>query len=186
VEEPLVLACHPSTPTDVVRRIEARVTRTRGVLVFTFSLDGALRRLRIPAPRAPRIAPMLWQHTCFEAFIALPDLPAYHEFNWAPSGEWAAHAFRRYRDGRPLDDETLAPAIAVRYPESRLELEATVQLGRLSAAHSDAVLRLALAAVVEEADGTLSYWALRHPPGRPDFHHAAGFAVRLERPTGAW
>jgi len=157
-----------------------------GVLVVTFSLDGTLERLRIPAPRPARIAPALWEHTCFEAFVAMADAPAYHEFNWAPSGEWAAHAFRAYRDGRPLEDEALAPSIAVRYPEGRLELDAMLRLDHLSPAHSDAALRLALAAVVEETDGRLSYWALRHPSGRPDFHHADGFALRLERPTGAW
>jgi hypothetical protein len=41
-------------------------------------------------------------------------------------------------------------------------------------------LRLALTAVVEDARGRLSYWALRHPPGRPDFHHRDGFALVLE------
>ena len=34
-------------------------------------------------------------------------------------------------------------------------------------------------AVVEESDGTRSYWALKHPPGRPDFHHAAAYALDL-------
>jgi hypothetical protein len=33
--------------------------------------------------------------------------------------------------------------------------------------------------VIEAADGGKSYWALAHPPGRPDFHHAAGFAAHL-------
>jgi hypothetical protein len=28
--------------------------------------------------------------------------------------------------------------------------------------------------------GALSYWALRHPPGKPDFHHPAGFALELD------
>ena len=41
------------------------------------------------------------------------------------------------------------------------------------------VLRLALAAVVEEDDGRLSYWALQHAPGNPDFHHPEGFALEL-------
>src|SRR3546814_3736372 len=31
--------------------------------------------------------------------------------------------------------------------------------------------KLALSAVIEELDGTKSYWALAHPPGKPDFHH---------------
>ena len=34
--------------------------------------------------------------------------------------------------------------------------------------------------VVEEADGRHSYWSLRHPPGRPDFHHPDGFALALD------
>ena len=51
-------------------------------------------------------------------------------------------------------------------------VDATVPAGRS--------LRLGLSAVVEEYDGMLSYWALRHPPGKPDFHHAAAFALVLE------
>jgi hypothetical protein len=43
-------------------------------------------------------------------------------------------------------------------------------------------LQLALSAVVEDEQGLLSYWALKHPPGRPDFHHPDAFALELERP----
>ena len=38
------------------------------------------------------------------------------------------------------------------------------------------------AAVVEETDGRLSYWALTHPAERPDFHHRDGFVLPLEHP----
>ncbi len=41
---------------------------------------------------------------------------------------------------------------------------------------------IALSAVIEETDGTKSYWALRHPPGPPDFHHPDCFALTLEAP----
>jgi len=37
-----------------------------------------------------------------------------------------------------------------------------------------------LSAVIEEESGTLSYWALRHAPGRADFHHPDGFALELD------
>lgn len=43
-------------------------------------------------------------------------------------------------------------------------------------------LRVGLSAVIEETDGTKSYWALRHPPGPPDFHHPDCFAVELAAP----
>ena len=39
--------------------------------------------------------------------------------------------------------------------------------------------RLGLTAVIEEAGGRLSYWALRHPAERPDFHDAGGFALEV-------
>lgn len=39
--------------------------------------------------------------------------------------------------------------------------------------------RLGLSAVIEEKGGALSYWALRHAPGRPDFHHPRAFVRRL-------
>jgi len=33
---------------------------------------------------------------------------------------------------------------------------------------------------VENAAGSKSYWALRHAPGKPDFHHADAFALQLD------
>jgi hypothetical protein len=165
------LLCHPSSRNRAVRGVATLVQRgARGVLDMSFRLDGDLSRLRVPAPSVPRIAQGLWEHTCFEAFVAIDHRSEYHEFNFAPSGEWAAHVFRRYRDGGPLADEALAPSIRLRATDRRLELQA----------HSGAPLRIGLAAVIEGNEGTLSYWALRHPPGKPDFHHADGFALRLE------
>ncbi len=63
-----------------------------------------------------------------------------------------------------------------------LELQAEVPLG---AEAPGRLLRLALSAVVEDREGRLSYWAMRHPPGRPDFHHPEGFALALELPSQA-
>jgi hypothetical protein len=45
-----------------------------------------------------------------------------------------------------------------------------------------ATLHLGFTAVIEDRDGRLSYWALRHPPGKPDFHHADSFALKLSLP----
>jgi hypothetical protein len=128
----------------------------------------------------------LWRRTCFEAFVRIEGRPEYHELNFAPSGEWAAYAFRSYRDGAPVVDDGLAPRVAVRVGPERIELDADVELGRLSPSYAGARLRLALAAVVEAADGRISYWAIVHPPGRPDFHHADSFAIVLEAAPGEW
>jgi hypothetical protein len=66
--------------------------------------------------------------------------------------------------------------IDVRRFDDRLELDATLQLASLQAARN---LKLALTAVVEDDSGNLSYWALRHAPGKPDFHHPNGFVLEL-------
>ena len=55
----------------------------------------------------------LWQHTCFELFIGAKNDAEYYEFNFSPSGEWAAYEFRNYRDGEPIHAEELDPKISV-------------------------------------------------------------------------
>lgn len=148
---------------------------------MTFRLDGDISRINIPAPVAPRIGTELWRHTCFEAFINLQGQSAYHEFNFAPSGEWCVYALSGYRKGAPVANETMRPQIVLRSTGGRLELDATVRLDNLSSFHPHASLRIGLAAVIEASDG-LSYWALRHPANKPDFHDADGFALLLEPP----
>ncbi len=182
VEHWIDLRRHPSTRPETVRAIGVLVRRSASAeLQMTFRLDGDIPRIRVSSPGTPRFATQLWRHTCFEAFIAVEGQPAYHEFNFAPSGEWAVYAFSGYRDGGPLANEMIRPQIAVRSNASRLELDALVGLDRLSAVHPRASLRIGLSAVIEASNG-LSYWALRHPASKPDFHDADGFALVLEPP----
>jgi hypothetical protein len=182
VEHWIDLECHPSKHSETVRAIQVLVRRSASAeLHMTFRLEGDIHRIRVPPPGVPRIATGLWRHTCFEAFIAVEGLPAYHEFNFAPSGEWAVHAFAGYREGGPLANEMLRPQIAVRSTDGRLELDSVVRLDGLSAIHPRASLSVGLSAVIEASDG-LSYWALHHPVDKPDFHDTEGFALLLEPP----
>jgi hypothetical protein len=177
----VTLVCHPETPAKAVRGISARVRRAPGeVLAVSYLIEGDLGRVRVPAPQVPRIADRLWQHTCCEIFIAGKGMPAYYEFNLSPSGEWAACAFDGYRSraGEPCA-EGLAPEVAVRGAAGTLELDAVIRLDLLPKLRSGAPLSLALSAVVEDGNGALSYWALRHPAGKPDFHHPQAFALEL-------
>lgn len=168
----LSLACHPQSRPGALRSLTASVQRRKDGLGLKFILEGNLEALRIPAPRPPRMAPRLWEQTCCEIFVAADGAPAYHEFNLSPSGAWAAHAFARYREGAMLSDPGLDPRIAVRRGAGKLELDALIRVAGKR-------LLVGLAAVIEAADGALSYWALRHPPGKPDFHHRDGFALEL-------
>lgn len=162
---------HSTTPCAALTAIEASVTRNQGSLQLSYRLQGDVERLSIPAPRAPRVADRLWQHTCCELFIADAAGTGYREFNLSPSGEWAAYRFTGYRAGMaPLDIPP--PHIQVSRSASRLEVQARIPL--------ESGRRVALAAVIEQADGTLSFWALRHPPGKPDFHHRDAFVLELD------
>jgi hypothetical protein len=178
-----MLACHPSNASNVVRGTGARACWAKlGTLALTYTLKGDLARLRIPPSRTSLRTDRLWQHTCFEAFIGFKDSAAYFEFNFSPSGEWAAYAFRTYRDGEPIENDELDPKIVVRKESETLELSAVIRLDHLPAVHSNATLRLGLSAVIEDIDGRLSYWALNHPAGKPDFHHPDSFALDITLP----
>ncbi|MNC84871.1 hypothetical protein D3C83_04390 [compost metagenome] len=72
------------------------------------------------------------------------------------------------------------PGIIVRKSAGKLEVTASISLDRLSSVHRCATLALALAAVIEEEDGVLSYWALGHPAGKPDFHQRDPFVLEIE------
>ena len=176
---PLTLACHPQTPAQAIRGIDVVVSWTAsGSLRLAFALEADLSRLRIPEPRVSRRADGLWRHTCFEVFVMAGQGPGYREFNFSPSSEWTAYAFHGYREEAGLGIE-LDPGIEVRRTGTRLELDAELHRDFLPPGRS---LRLGLSAVIEDADGVLSYWALQHPPGKPDFHHTDAFALQRVQP----
>src|SRR5690348_4977685 len=163
------LVPHPLTPSAAARAIAVRLHRQAERLALRYVVACDLARMRVPAPRRPARTDGLWRHTCFELFVARPGSPAYQELNFSPSGEWAAYRFTGYREGgEPLDCPP--PAIHVRAGEGELQLDAAI------ACAPEGPLRIGLSAVVEDEQGTLSYWALRHASAKPDFHHAETFA----------
>ena len=175
---PFTLTRHPQSPSQSISAIDVLVEESKtGSLMLAFSLLGDISGLRIPESRSPRRAEHLWQHTCFEVFVMEGEGAEYREFNFSPSGEWAAYAFLGYRNGGVLEQE-LSPGIVVRKGMDRLELGAEISRDLLPHGRP---LKLGLSAVVEDVDGILSYWALRHPSGKPDFHHADAFALQLDK-----
>ena len=181
--QPAVLSPHPSSPSEVVRAVRAQARiEDSDALVLDYSLDAELSRVRVPPADTGARADALWRHTCFEAFLAPVQGAGYHEFNFSPSGEWAVYRFGGYRNGMAPAKIDQAPQISTRRRDGRLELGATVRLGALVELRDARRIKVALAAVIEDEDGRLSYWALRHPPGKPDFHHATAFAMEVSRP----
>jgi hypothetical protein len=173
---------HSDTPQPLVRSLSAGAARSPVGLRFEYRLSGKLGELALPAVGSGRRRDGLWRHSCFEAFVvrASAAAPEYLEFNFAPQGDWAAYRFGHYREGMtPLALER-APRLEARRTAEELVLTATVALAGVSILPDGAALRVALAAVIEDGGGRLSYWALKHPPGKPDFHHADGFLLQLD------
>ena len=125
----------------------------------------------------------LWNSTCFELFARQSDSERYVEYNFAPVWAWAAYEFDRYRYGMRnaviTDPHVVHGLLEDRASEIDhfYEFSAVVAREGLLAASE---VQIGLSAVIEELDGTKSYWALRHPPGdKPDFHHPDCFALEL-------
>jgi hypothetical protein len=146
---------------------------------FEYVAIGEVNRILLPG-QAPRFrTDGLWQHTCFEAFIGLPD-GGYVEMNFAPSGQWASYRFSGYREGMQIAEDVTVAGMGYQKSDQRFwqVAEATLPF-RVNLAEC----KLGLSAVIEEFDGTKSYWALAHPPGQPDFHHPTCFAATLPPPS---
>lgn len=175
------MTSHPGSVGRAARRVavDLRWFADARELALRYRLEGDPDRLLVPAPRTPCRADGLWRHTCFEAFVQPAQQDGYAEFNFSPSGEWAAYGFDQRRKGLRHLDLPAPPRIDCARSADQLELCVTLQLGNLPARP----LHLGLTAVVEDLDGALAYWALRHPAGPPDFHDPGSFTLRLE-PAG--
>ncbi|MEN3068686.1 DOMON-like domain-containing protein [Uliginosibacterium sediminicola] len=171
------LSAHPAAPCSEKLQLAAQAARLAdGSLQLHFELAGALERLKLPPWQdTAGFADGLWQHSCFEVFVGLSDAPRYHEFNFAPSGHWAAYAFSAERQRDPHWSPALAPQCAVRRSAQQLSLSAQIPAALLPAPAS--AWQIGLTAVIETASGALSYWALKHVAAQPDFHQAASFIL---------
>ncbi len=170
------LRCHSSTAGTPVDIIEVNVQWSAPRLRLSYRVLGAVSSLRIPRLATPERRDELWRHTCAELFVAQPHTQPYYEFNFSPASAWAAYRFQSYRAGMQALPLT-APHIVVTATANELTLNVDLDMSALVTPKTN--LSLALCMVIEDAAGNLSYWALQHPTGKPDFHHADGFALKL-------
>ena len=180
----IALAPHPACRAHPLKSLHATVTLDAGdCIAIEFALRGDLSRLRLaPSSAAPQRRDELWRHTCFELFARRATERSYLEFNFSPSGDWAAWAFSDYRrDQRPVEQ---ARVRITTLPDDSgcWRLRAQAELG---AADAPCTWWLNLAAVIEADDGELTYWAARHTSAQPDFHDHAAFMVPLRATRAA-
>ena len=170
----LILKLHPDDICDAVAGIEVEVGRRENVLELRYLIRGDVDAVLLPQFEPPRRGDELWQHSCFEAFIREPDAECYTELNFAPSGQWAVYRFAHYRGGR--SDLKPAPLrFETRRGEGAYELRASCLLDL----PAPSPWEVNISAIIEEANGRKSYWALAHPSDKADFHDPACFVLQL-------
>lgn len=170
------LAPHPTTmPRDpsfeVWVRVDVSKLSGRDEITLLYGVSAPADRFSIPSSSTANRRDGLWRTTCFEAFIAKRgDEAPYREWNFAPSGDWAAYDFAGYRESMRNAEVRAAPRIRMVDRRKWWTVRTAVD------SFDDRVNRIGLSAVLEERGGPVSYWALSHPlPDRADFHHPGSF-----------
>ena len=174
------LKIHPNSHCNAVVGIEVEVSRPKPrCLALQYHLTGTTGEVRMPSAATPARADELWRHTCFEAFVRSSGSASYFEFNFAPSMRWAAYRFADYRQGMSNQSLTEAPQLCGQMSDAGYELRVHLDLHGLPDLAESGPWQVGLSAVIEDVSGRRSYWALTHPPGEADFHHADCFALEL-------
>jgi hypothetical protein len=175
------LISHPATPLPQVHALAVALSTTADAgLQVRFDCRCGDATLRLPDARRAEAADELWRHTCCEIFVGVAGDAAYREFNCSPSGQWAGYCFSAYRvrDKSMPNCVMSAPRMEFAAGAAGWTLQARLDAAALPDLAADRI-ELGVAAVLEAADGGLSYWALRHASARPDFHQRETFVLRL-------
>ena len=147
-------------------------------VVLTFEVTGNIDLIQWPS-ELPLIAERkdaLWEHTCLEAFFSpsTESSAPYVEINCAPQGHWNFYQLTSYRQGlAPLSEGKVTL-------KSREQIPGGVKFSILAKGLPwNGPLHVGLTAVVEMADGEMSYWALSHAENEADFHSKKSFTLTI-------
>lgn len=158
--------------------ISGALERRGTFFAITFAISGQLQEVLLPLPTPnPARRWLLWEATCCEFFLAVPGAEDYWEVNLSPAGHWNVFHLAGYRRGIQEEVAISLPALTVRRYREKITVSLAVDLAAILPA--DKPWEVAISCVLQDAQGQLSYWALNHPAGQPDFHHPASFIITI-------
>ncbi len=159
--------------------ITGTVALANDSLNVTYVIAGAAERIKFAsASPQPSRKSELWRTTCFELFMKLPITTEYWEFNLAPSLDWNAYRFTNYRSALQQEAHIADIKIATEVANRNLtRLQATLPLPLRVVGQP---LAIGISSVIEDREGNMHYFALRHAGIKPDFHDPAGFDIKID------
>ncbi len=158
--------------------IKGFIHRQGDRLTIQYQLVGDLSQILIPPPqKLPTRQYDLWEHTCCEFFLRLKNTTKYWEFNLSPARHWNVFKFENYRQN--IAEETIIKSLPFEIFQTSQLLEINLNLDLSPIINPEQDLDMAIATVVEDREGELSYWALTHPETKADFHHQNSFILNL-------
>lgn len=165
----------PFTPISQPISVRGELARNGGELHLRFELSDPQREvldsLVAGSAARPVRADLLWQTTCFEAFIGAPGEGPYWEFNFSGDGSrWNCYRFDSYRKPAPPVASKDFECLGVKVSEKTIEC-------RLAPKVPISALEASLCAVIRTAAGP-SYFSIKHAGAKADFHLRDSFVVR--------
>lgn len=144
---------------------------------ISFQLTGSLENILFDPPQENhKRTDNLWQKTCFELFVKNDIDSNYWEYNLSPSGNWAIYAFESYRKGKFDELSIQGIPITTRQETNQFTLNSYITLpDKLSRQN----LKIGLTTVVQDTNGDIYYYALKHTEKQPDFHVADSFTINI-------
>lgn len=171
------LQSHPVAPCPWVAGLTVEIERAADALSILFHLQGDLGKIRLPTENGGQRRDELWMTTCFEGFFRTPGEDRYVEFNVAPNGDWAAYQFDGYR-ANMADLDCAPPSIEADISDTVGKFRVT--LPRALIGGQATPILFGPTAILEDIEGTRSFWAIHHALNKPDFHHIDTFKMTLD------
>lgn len=120
----------------------------------------------------------LWQHTCFELFLAPWGMNEYWEYNFSPNRNWNCYRFSAYRENQRTERSLFSCKI-IHIENDNLTHKITASIPIIETFRKY-TLSTGISAVIEDKSGTLHYYALTHTNNsKPDFHDSRSFMLTL-------
>ena len=157
--------------------ISGRAVRSQSALTIEYTLTGAVEDLEVPPTisESPSRRDHLWENTCFEVFIGIPDSTRYWEVNIAPKGDWNVYRFDDYRQA--MVAESACQNISSAWQSITKGYYLTLELPTGEWLAVDQPLELGISTILKAS--SVSHWALKHIGPEPDFHHRDSFNLAV-------